>query len=130
VTILDHYNLRESFGYTIIDNASKNRVYLNLLSQELGFNTAKRHVLYIGHIVKLVAHKVLFGSDVESFEYGLNNITAEAIELMTWRRKGPISKLHNLIRYITHSSNRRDTFIKLQEVALECRGGHKDDSPK
>jgi hypothetical protein len=130
VTILDHYNLRESFGYTITDNASKNRVCLNLLSQELGFNTAKRHVLCMGHVINLVAYKVLFGSDVESFEHELSNITAEAVELMTWRRKGPIGKLHNLIRYITYSSNRRDAFIKLQEVALESRGGHKDDSPK
>jgi hypothetical protein len=113
VTILDHYNLRESFGYTITDNASENRACLNLLSQELGFNTAKRYVLCMGHVINLVAHKVLFGSDVESFEHELSNVTAEAVELMTWRRKGPIGKLHNLIRYITHSSNRRDAFIKL-----------------
>jgi hypothetical protein len=113
VIILDHYNLRESFGYAITDNASKNRACLNLLSQELGFNAAKRHVLCIGYVINLVAHKVLFGSDVESFEYELSNVTAEAVELITWRRKGPINKLHNLIRYITYSSNRRDTFIKL-----------------
>jgi hypothetical protein len=80
---LDHYNLRESFGYTITDNISENRAYLNLLSQELGFNTAKRHVLYIGHIINFVAYKVLFGSDVELFEYELDNVTAEAVELMT-----------------------------------------------
>jgi hypothetical protein len=80
---LDHYNLRESFGYTITDNTSENRAYLNLLSQELGFNTAKRHVLYIGHIINFVAYKVLFGSDVELFEYELDNVTAEAVELMT-----------------------------------------------
>jgi hypothetical protein len=30
-----------------------------------------------------VAYKVLFGSDVELFEYELDNVTAEAVELMT-----------------------------------------------
>jgi hypothetical protein len=67
----------------------------------------------MGHVINLVAHKVLFGSDVESCVHELIKFTAEAVELMTWRRKGPIGKLHNLIRYITHSSNRRDAFIKL-----------------
>jgi hypothetical protein len=42
------------------------------------------------------------------------------VELATWRRKGPISRLYNLIRYICHSSERRDLFISLQEAALEA----------
>jgi hypothetical protein len=59
----------------------------------------------MGHIINLVAHKVLFGSDVESFEHELeSNVTAEVIELDSWRRKGPIGKLYNLIRYICHST--------------------------
>jgi hypothetical protein len=74
----------------------------------------------MGHIINLVARKVLFGSDVESFEYELTgNVTAEVAELMTWRRKGPIGKLYNLIIYITHSANRREAFNRLQEVAFE-----------
>jgi hypothetical protein len=113
VTILDHYKLRDRFGYAITDNASENRACLDLLVQELGFDAAQRHVRCMGHIINLVAHKVLFGSDVESFEYELSNATAEAVELMTWRRTGLIGKLHNLIRYIGHSSNRQDAFVKL-----------------
>jgi hypothetical protein len=67
-----------------------------------------------------VAHKVLFGSDVESFEYELKHaVTAEAVELATWRRKGPIGKLHNIIRYILHLSERQDAFLALQTTALE-----------
>jgi hypothetical protein len=120
VTILDHYNLRSRFGYAVTDNASENRACLDLLAQELGFNAAQRHVRCMGHIINLVAHKVLFGSDVESFEYELTgNVTAEVAELITWRRKGPIGRLHNLIIYITHSANRREAFDRLQEVAFE-----------
>jgi hypothetical protein len=76
-----------------------------------------------------VAHKVLFGSDVESFEHELGSVTAEVAELVAWRRKGPIGKLHSLIKYIAHSSNRRDAFDRLQEVALESRSD-KDDAPR
>jgi hypothetical protein len=119
VSILDFYDLRKSFGYAITDNASENRACLEILSNELGFNAAERHVRCMGHVINLVAHKVLFGSDVESFEHELGNVTTEAVELMTWRRKGPIGKLHNLIRYITHSVGRREVFDKLQEAAFE-----------
>jgi hypothetical protein len=118
-TLIRHFNLQTSFGYAITDNASENRACLDLLSQELAFNAAKRHVLCTGHIINLVAHKVLFGTDIESFEHELSNVTAEAVELASWRRKGPIGKLHNIIRYISHSSQRQDAFIRLQEAALE-----------
>jgi hypothetical protein len=125
-SILDYFNLRQSFGYAITDNASENRACLNLLSKELGFDADERHVLCMGHIINLVAHKVLFGSDVESFEDELkHNITAEIVELASWRRKGPIGKLHNLIRYICHSSERRDLFTSLQEAALEGDDGRR-----
>jgi hypothetical protein len=80
---------------------------MNLLATELAFNASIRLVLCMGYIINLVAHKVLFGSDVESFEHELEaTATAESVELLTWRRKGPIGKLHNLIRYILHSTER------------------------
>jgi hypothetical protein len=112
--ILDHFKLRQSFGYAITDNASENRAYLKLLVDELGFDAAKRHVLCMGHIINLVAYKVLFGSDIEVFEHELGSATADVIELVSWRRKGPISKLHNLIRYINYSPQRREAFEDLQ----------------
>ena len=119
VTILDYYNLRDRFGYAVTDNASENGACLKIMAQELGFDARQRHVRCMGHVINLMAHKVLFGSDVESFEHELGNVIAEAVELLTWRRKGPIGKLHNLIRYITHSAGRREAFEKLQEAAFE-----------
>lgn len=113
VSILDHYNIRSSFGYAVTDNAAENRACLDILAKELDFSAAQRHVRCIGHVINLVAHKVLFGSDVESFEHELGNVTTEVVELMTWRRKGPIGKLHNLIIYITHSASRREKFDNL-----------------
>jgi hypothetical protein len=39
-------------------------------------------VLYIGHVINLVAYKVLFRSDVEGFELELeSNVTTERVEL-------------------------------------------------
>jgi len=96
--LVESFGLGQTLGYIVTDNASKNRACLNLLADELAFDASKRHVLYIGHVIDLIAHKVLFGSDVESFEHELKHVvTAEAVELATWRRKGPIGKLHNII---------------------------------
>jgi hypothetical protein len=64
----------------------------------------------MGHIINLVAHQILFGEDVEAFEDSLENVALEELELRSWRKKGPLSKLHNLIRYICHSSKRRELF--------------------
>jgi hypothetical protein len=126
--LIRHFKLEKCFGYAITDNASENRACLNLLAEELGFDPAKRHVLCIGHIINLVAHKVLFGSDIEAFEHKLeSHVTAEAVELASWRRKGPIGKLHNLIRYIMYSSTRQEAFIRLQEIAIENRGEAPDE---
>jgi hypothetical protein len=84
LSILDHFKLQESFGYAITNNASENRACLTLLSKELTFDAGEHHVLCIGHIINLVAHKILFGSDIESFEYELkHNIIAEVVELAT-----------------------------------------------
>jgi hypothetical protein len=82
--LLHHFSLITRFGYAITDNASENSACMAILSKELGINPSERHVLCIGHIINLVAHEVLFGSDVEAFELELeSNITAEIVELAT-----------------------------------------------
>jgi hypothetical protein len=50
-TILDHFNLRERFGYAISDNASEHTACIKLLSQDLNIDVGKRHVLCMGHAV-------------------------------------------------------------------------------
>ena len=63
---------------------------------------------------------LLFGQDAESFEESVTNVTAMEVELASWRRKGPISKLHNLIRYICSSESRRALFKKVQKEQPEA----------
>lgn len=53
-SVLRHFKLKESFGYAITDNASKNAAYLDLLGDQLFIDTRKRHVRCIGHVINLV----------------------------------------------------------------------------
>jgi hypothetical protein len=114
--ILAYFGIGDNFGYAITNNASKNTACLNHLSEILNIDLDKRRVMCIGHVINLVAQEVLFSSDVEAFEYELTNITAEELELREWRKKGPIRKLHNLIRYICHLTKRRDLLKSIQTI--------------
>lgn len=113
-SVLRHFKLQDSFGHAITDNASENAACLDLLSDELFIDTRKRHVRCMGHVINLVAQQVLFGGDVQSFEESITNITAVGVELQAWRQKGPIGRLHNLIRYICSLEARRSLFLKIQ----------------
>lgn len=112
--IVRHFNLRQSFGHAVTDNASENESCMNILSGELALPQDKRHVFCIGHIDNLVAHAMLFGEDPDALEESLTPVTAEEVELRNWRRRGPIGKLHNLIGYINHSTNRKEAFGQCQ----------------
>jgi hypothetical protein len=113
--VLRQFKLEDSFGNAVTDNASKNAACLALLGEELAINTSKCHVRCIGHVINLVAQQILFGQDAESFKELVTNVIAIEVELASWRRKGPISKLHNLIRYICSSESRRALFEKVQK---------------
>jgi hypothetical protein len=60
--ILDHFKLRDRFGNAITDNGSENGACMDLIGKDLNIDARKRHVLCVGHVINLVAHKVLFGS--------------------------------------------------------------------
>ena len=113
VKLLDRFDLRSRTGNFITDNANENGATLAELTTKHAINTKQRHVLCIGHVINLVAQQILFGSDVDAFEPELV-ILVEQLELQQWRRSGPIGKLHNLIKYITHSANRRERFHEIQ----------------
>lgn len=118
-SVLRHFKLQESFGNAVTDNASENAACLDLLGDELDVDTSKRHVRCMGHVINLVAQEILFGQDAESFEESVTNVTAMEVELQMWRKKGPIGKLHNLIRYIFSSESRRALFEKVQREQPE-----------
>ena len=112
--ILTHFRIADNFGYAIADNASENTACLDHLSELLKVDLEKRRVMCMGHVINLVAQQCLWGSDVDAFEEELTNVTAEEIELREWRKRGPIGKLHNLIRYACHSSKRKDLLKTIQ----------------
>jgi hypothetical protein len=73
--------------------------------------------------LNLVAKAVLFGSDVDAFESELQDLSLEEQELGRWRKKGPTGKLHNVVKYITVSPQRIETF---EDIQRRNSAGEKD----
>jgi len=40
---------------------------------------------------------VLFSQDTEAFEHKIEDLTIAELKLAHWRKKGPISKLYNVV---------------------------------
>jgi hypothetical protein len=53
--ILTYFRISDNFGYAITDNASKNTICLDHLLELLKVDLDKRRIMYIGHVINLVA---------------------------------------------------------------------------
>jgi len=61
-------------------------------------------------VINFVVKAFLWVEDPEAFEIEITNyqtLEKDQQELMAWRKKGPCSKLHNLLVYITLGRSRQ-----------------------
>lgn len=65
-----------------------------------------------GHIINLTAQAFLFSTDEDALDStnNLNSFIPTEQEMESWRRKGPLGKLHNLVVYIQRSPQRSASF--------------------
>src|SRR5579859_5363864 len=104
----------------ILDNALNNDTMVEAIHYELlahgimSMITPLEHRLRcIRHIISLVVKALLFGREMIALETTVKEITA-------WRKVGPIGKLHNLVRYIRASPQRREKFLQPQLETLQA----------
>jgi len=116
--IFDEYNIRKKIGFFMADNAENNDACIDILFQELFPSmTAKQRKRYrlrcAGHIINLCAHAFLMGKDAEKIAREMDTALREGDlkkvgEL--WRKRGALGRLHNMIKYIRGSPQRREFF--------------------
>ena len=110
--------LTRRIGYFTLDNASNNDTAMEAIQsyhRDMGlpFDPIKRRLRCFGHVINLIVKGFLWGIDPEAFEnmistlYGLEK---EKEELMAWRKRGPMGKLHNICVWICKTPQRRDRF--------------------
>ena len=123
IQILEEYKLTDRLGYFISDNASSCDTCIDSVLEQLkpaltsGLRVQRRLRCY-GHVLNLAANAFLFGKNPSSFDAELvtNNILqSEQAQLLTWRKKGPVGKLHNVVVFIRRSTQRREQFSDLAD---------------
>lgn len=121
--IIGWWHLEKFIGYFTTDNASNNDTCMEWLGLEFGFDGVKRRVRCVGHIINLVAKAVMIGSsnkDLEVFEQEMElEAKEERQQLLLWRKRGPVGKLHNIVVFICRSPQRMEHFAKLQRKAVD-----------
>ena len=116
--ILERYEISEKLGHITTDNAANNDQALVELAILLGnkgimFNPESSRVRCFGHIINLVVKGFLWGLDWQAFENNIDMSTEEEERsLKSWRKKGPIGKLHNIGVWILRTPQRRDRFTE------------------
>jgi hypothetical protein len=128
--IVGEFNIQERVGYFVLDNASNNDTAMEALAEEFGFDVKERRLRYTSHIINLVARQILFGADPDAFELEANVAKDELEDLQLWRKKGPIGKLHNIVKYIKDSDQRIKRFERYQLVELTTVDAQMDETSR
>lgn len=121
--ILQAWDIPSKLGVIVCDNASNNdtclqAIYPRLIPEMTGKDVKHRRMRCFGHVLNLVAKAFLFGNDADTFE--LESDSMEILEqhddaLLHWRRKGPVGKLHNIVKFIRASPQRSEAFRQAAE---------------
>ncbi|KAG6989179.1 putative AC9 transposase [Fusarium oxysporum f. sp. conglutinans] len=116
--VVRDWGIDRKVGVSICDNAASNDVclrnfYTNLDASITRADAEARRMRCFGHILNLVAQAFLYGDDAASFElqsdaYGMLERVEEDLE--HWRTKGPVGKLHNIVKFIRASPQRTEAF--------------------
>ena len=119
--VAQEFDIVERIGYFVGDNAGNNDTALKHLGRRIEESGRRLAVEYhearlrcFGHVINLVVKRLLFGPKVKELELQNGSLTLEQkVEWMKtkWRAFGAVGKLHNVIKYIRHSPQRRGVFL-------------------
>ncbi len=123
---LTSYKIRNELGHLVINNALTNDTLMQYIAEDLkderiAYDPWQHGLRCNGHIINLPVCAFLFGKHPDAERQAGRAIESRACpsiqEPITWRRVGPLGKLHNIIVYIIASPQRIQPFN-------QQRGGH------
>lgn len=106
--VIHDYDLQSKFGYFILNNAESNNTCVEAILQSLNPTLRKTHqrLCCIGHIINLAAQALLLGDNHRIFEANLchaQTLGDQQKKLALWRKRGPLRKLHNIVKFIRNT---------------------------
>ena len=130
--VTEMYNISTKIGWLVLDNATSNGKTIRCLEQEIrckynqGFDVDERRLRCFGHILNLVVRALLFGSNIialkstgssDDSDNDTDNDNDKAESL--WCSHGAVGKLHNIVKYIRRTPQRRAGFMAVQLEVLQ-----------
>ena len=118
--VFREYKIGSRIGFFMLDNASTNDVCVDLVLRKLypGMNAKqrrRRRLRCLGHVINLAAQAFLFGKKsqetLEELDIAYHRHDFEAIAKV-WRKQGVLGRLHNIVRYIRMTPQRRAEWRK------------------
>jgi hypothetical protein len=128
VTVTREWDLTGRLSTIVSDNASSNdtclQVFFSQLDPSMDADDIKhRRIRCYGYILNLAARAFLYGDNFESFEREAwdNNARADdepdQANAYYWRQRGPIGKLHNIVKFVRASPQRSERFKAISKEA-------------
>ena len=119
--VMKEYNIHSRFGYFVGDNASNNNTSIECLDQLMredgheGFKPIKRRLRCFAHEMQIATKGLLFGPNVKALEeypatVGVTEEEKREYAKKKWRAFGAVGKLHNVVKYIRGSPQRREAY--------------------
>jgi len=119
--VMKEYDIHSRFGYFIGDNATNNNTSIECLDQLMqddgyaGFEPVKRRLRCFAHEMQIATKGLLFGPNVKSLEEypamaGVTDEEKREYAKKKWRAFGAVGKLHNVVKYIRGSPQRREAY--------------------
>lgn len=118
---LTSYKIRNRLGHFVMDNASTNDTLMEYIAEDLedegiAYDPRQHRLRCNGHIIHLAVCAFLFGKHLDAerqADGAIESRTGPSIqELNSWRRLGPLGKLHNIIVYIMASPQQIQAFTQ------------------
>ena len=110
--VLKHWEICDRIGVTVSDNVTSNDTCLDALFTLLDPSMCREDRLRCaGHIINLVVKAFLHGKDLDAMDIDdIDDLDDDDEVSEQWRRHGSIGKLHNIVRFVRSSPQRRDSF--------------------
>ena len=127
LAVLEEYNIRNSLGYFVMDNAENNDTMLAFISKNLRdvngieFDPVERRLRCMGHIINLSVKAFLFGEHPDEPEEQEVSVDPNEEELQKYRKFGPQGKLHNITVYVMRTPQRIQHFKTLSHGLMPKR---------
>lgn len=124
--VMKEYDIHTRFGYYIRDSATNNDKSFKYLDQFMrdegynGFSVDQRRLHCFAHEMQIAVKGLLFGPNVKELEEypATTSVTEEEkyeYARKKWRAFGAIGKLHNEIKYIRGSPQRREAYSIIRD---------------